>query len=84
MQGLPSLQQLRIFEAVATLESISAAAKTIHLSQPSVTLAIGQLESKVGARLLISTPNWLLCHSGRLDFLGSRSTNAHANQASAM
>ena len=32
MQGLPSLQQLRIFEAVATLESISAAAKTIHLS----------------------------------------------------
>jgi LysR family transcriptional regulator, regulator for genes of the gallate degradation pathway len=52
MQGLPSLQQLRIFEAVATLESISAAAKTIHLSQPSVTLSIGQLESKVGARLL--------------------------------
>jgi DNA-binding transcriptional LysR family regulator len=52
MQGFPSLQQLRIFESVATLESISAAAKTIHLSQPSVTLAIRQLENKVGARLL--------------------------------
>ena len=48
---MPSLQQLRVFEAVAHHESISAAAKTIHLSQPSVTLAIGQLEGKVGAPL---------------------------------
>ena len=51
MQRLPSLQQLRVFEAVATHESFSTAAKTIHLSQPSVTLAIGQLERKVGAPL---------------------------------
>src|SRR3954471_3058143 len=50
-QRLPSLQQLRVFEAVAAHESVSAAAKTIHLSQPSVTLAIGQLEQKVGAPL---------------------------------
>ena len=33
------------------LESISAAAKVIHLSQPSVTQALGHLESKVGATL---------------------------------
>ena len=51
MQRLPSLQQLRVFEAVANYESFSTAAKTIHLSQPSVTLAIGQLERKVGASL---------------------------------
>jgi LysR family transcriptional regulator of gallate degradation len=50
-QRLPSLQQLRAFEAVADRESISAAAKTIHLSQPSVTQAIGDLECKVGAAL---------------------------------
>jgi DNA-binding transcriptional LysR family regulator len=50
-QRLPSLQQLRVFEAVAGHESFSTAAKTIHLSQPSVTLAIGQLERKVGAPL---------------------------------
>src|SRR4051812_36575581 len=50
-QRLPSLQQLRAFEAVAGSESISAAAKAIHLSQPSVTQAIGDLERKVGAAL---------------------------------
>src|SRR5438128_1262824 len=48
---LPSLQQLRVFEAVASHESFSTAARTIHLSQPSVTLAIRQLEQKVGAPL---------------------------------
>ena len=36
---------------MANLESFSAAAKTIHLSQPSVTLAIRHLEGKVGAAL---------------------------------
>jgi LysR family transcriptional regulator of gallate degradation len=51
MDRLPSLQQLRIFEAVAKHESISAAAKAIHLSQPSVTLAMGHLEAKIGATL---------------------------------
>ena len=50
-QRLPSLQQLRAFDAVADRESISAAATTIHLSQPSVTQAIGDLERKVGAAL---------------------------------
>jgi DNA-binding transcriptional LysR family regulator len=52
MKQPPSLQQLRAFEAVATLESISAAATAIHLSQPSVTQAIVHLEDKVGATLL--------------------------------
>ena len=51
MDRLPSLQQLRIFETVATHESISGAAKTVNLSQPSVSLALGMLEDKVGARL---------------------------------
>jgi len=51
VQRLPTLQQLRVFEAVAEHESISAAAKTIHLSQPSVTQAVGLLESKVGTAL---------------------------------
>ena len=50
-QLLPSLQQLRVFEAVADYQSISAAAKTIHLTQPSVTQAIGHLESRIGSTL---------------------------------
>lgn len=50
-QRSPSLQQLRIFEVVAKMESMSGAAKAIHLSQPSVTQAIVQLEKAVGATL---------------------------------
>jgi hypothetical protein len=37
---LPSLRQLRTFEAVSRLESVSAAAREINLSQPGITQAI--------------------------------------------
>jgi LysR family transcriptional regulator, regulator for genes of the gallate degradation pathway len=50
-QAIPSLRQLRAFEAVARLESISAAARDIHLSQPSVSQAIHALEKSLGAPL---------------------------------
>ena len=49
--NLPSLQQLRVFEAVARSESISAASKVIHLSQPGVTQAISSLERRVAVTL---------------------------------
>jgi LysR family transcriptional regulator of gallate degradation len=48
---IPSLRQLRAFEAVARLESVSAAARDIHLSQPGVSQAIHALESGLGAQL---------------------------------
>jgi LysR family transcriptional regulator of gallate degradation len=48
---IPSLRQLRAFEAVARLESVSAAARDIHLSQPGVSQAIRALENELGARL---------------------------------
>jgi DNA-binding transcriptional LysR family regulator len=48
---LPSLRHFRAFEAVARLESISAAARDINLAQSSVTQAIRGLEKSVGARL---------------------------------
>ena len=48
---IPSLRQLRAFEAVARLESISAAARDIHLSQPGVSQAIRALENCIGAQL---------------------------------
>src|SRR5579885_486910 len=47
----PSLRQLRSFEAVARLESVSAAAREIGRSQPSVTQAIRALEKCVDAAL---------------------------------
>ncbi|HTC02060.1 MAG TPA: LysR family transcriptional regulator [Xanthobacteraceae bacterium] len=48
---IPSLRQLRVFEAVARLESVSAAARDIHLSQPGVSQAIRALENGLGAQL---------------------------------
>ena len=48
---IPSLRQLRAFEAVARLESVSAAARDIHLSQPGVSQAIRALENGLGAPL---------------------------------
>lgn len=48
----PSLRQLRAFDAVARLESISGAAKELHLSQPAVTQAITNLERQLAVALL--------------------------------
>ncbi len=50
-RDVPSLRQLRVFEAVARLESVSAAAREVNLSQPGVTQAIHALEKRVDAQL---------------------------------
>jgi len=50
-RAIPSLRQLRAFEAVARLESVSAAARDIHLSQPGMSQAIRALEDGLGTRL---------------------------------
>src|SRR5215469_6337303 len=47
----PSLRQLRAFEAAARLESVSAAAREVNLSQPGLTQSLHALESRLGARL---------------------------------
>jgi LysR family transcriptional regulator, regulator for genes of the gallate degradation pathway len=48
---LPSLRQLRVFEAVARHKSIGRAAASASLSQPAVTQAIASLESRLGVAL---------------------------------
>jgi LysR family transcriptional regulator, regulator for genes of the gallate degradation pathway len=50
-RNIPSLRQLRAFEAVARLESVSSAARELNLSQPGVTQAIRALEQRIDARL---------------------------------
>jgi DNA-binding transcriptional LysR family regulator len=50
-QHLPSLRQLRVFEAVARHKSIGRAAASTGLSQPAVTQAIASLESRFGVAL---------------------------------
>jgi LysR family transcriptional regulator of gallate degradation len=49
---LPSLRQLRAFEAVARSKSIGAAAKELGLSQPAVTQMVAQIETALAASLL--------------------------------
>ena len=49
--ALPSLRHLRMFEAVARLESLSRAAAEVNRSQPAVTQALANLEKTFGATL---------------------------------
>ena len=46
-----NLRHLHAFREVAQLGSISAAARSVHLTQPAVTQAIAQIEEHFGARL---------------------------------
>ncbi|HSW04798.1 LysR family transcriptional regulator [Aquabacterium sp.] len=48
-----SLDRLRTLLAVADLRSFAAAAKALHLAPPTVTLHVAELESRLGARLLL-------------------------------
>jgi LysR family transcriptional regulator, regulator for genes of the gallate degradation pathway len=48
---VPSLRQLRAFEAAARLESVSGAAREVNLSQPGLTQSIHALEMRLNTRL---------------------------------
>jgi LysR family transcriptional regulator of gallate degradation len=50
--ALPSLRQLRAFEAVARRKSIGAAARELGLSQPAVTQMVAQVETALAVSLL--------------------------------
>src|ERR671911_128426 len=46
------VNRLRVLDAVARLGSVTAAAKELNYSQPSVTHPLGRLEAETGAQLL--------------------------------
>lgn len=48
---IPTLQEARSLEAVSRLNSVSAAAQELNLSQPTISYHINKLESKWGIRL---------------------------------
>lgn len=50
------IRQLRYFQAVVKAGSLSAAALTLHLSQPPLSVAISKLEQELGVELLVRTP----------------------------
>ena len=47
------LQQLRYFEAACQYHSITAAAEALHVSQPSISMAIRELEEEFDVKLTI-------------------------------
>ena len=48
-----NLDQLRTLVTIAELGSFAAAARTLHLAAPTVSLHVAELESRLGARLLL-------------------------------
>jgi DNA-binding transcriptional LysR family regulator len=53
--SLPSLWQLRVFEAVARLENVSRASQELLRCQPAITSSIVKLEALLGVRLFDRT-----------------------------
>lgn len=56
MDGIPirySLRQLRYFVATAETLSFTAAAKRLHISQPSISTALAELETSFGVQLFV-------------------------------
>lgn len=61
----PTVQQLRLFEAVARRGSITRAAEEVHLTQPTVSMQVKALEEKVGMALTEQVGKALhLTHAG--------------------
>jgi len=52
MRGL-NLDQLRTLVTIAELGSFAAAARTLHLAAPTISLHVAELESRLGAALLL-------------------------------
>ena len=50
MLGL-SIRQIEVFVAVATGGGVRQAAETLHLTQPAVSMALGELERQLGVSL---------------------------------
>jgi DNA-binding transcriptional LysR family regulator len=61
-----NLNHLRVFHAVAAAGSITAAARTLQVSQPAVSKQLGELEDSLGARLVDRLPRGIrLTSAGR-------------------
>jgi len=61
------LNDLRVFESVASLRSFSAAARALKLPKSSVSRSVGRLETELGTRLLQrTTREVVLTEAGKL------------------
>ncbi|KQX26018.1 MULTISPECIES: LysR family transcriptional regulator [unclassified Sphingomonas] len=77
-----TLDQLRIFVAVAEGSNMTRAASTLHLSQPAVSAAIANLEGRHGSRLFDRIGRGLeLTSAGRLFLPEAKAVLARAEEA---
>ncbi|MGO3886830.1 MAG: LysR family transcriptional regulator, partial [Mycetocola sp.] len=65
-----TLQQLRYFVEVAAEGSISAAADLLYVSQPTMSAALKDLESRVGCTLFIRSARGVTLTEDGTEFLG--------------
>ena len=81
-----SLRELRFFVAAADCRSITAAAASLNVSQPSVSLAIAELERRLGVHLLVRhhARGVALTDAGRDVLREARKLLAQANDLEAM
>jgi len=59
MKRLPSLTAVRYFEVAARLQSFTAAASELHVTQSAVTRMIQTLEEQLGVRLFERNGRWI-------------------------
>ena len=68
--GSFTLQQLQYFIEVAAEGSISAAADLLYVSQPTMSAAMRDLETRVGRALLLSSARGVTLTADGVEFLG--------------
>ena len=72
-----TLQQLKYVITVAEKGTVSEAAKTLFISQPSLTNAIKELENELQIEIFIRTNKGVIVSNEGEEFLGQ--TNYRAN-----
>jgi DNA-binding transcriptional LysR family regulator len=76
------LRHLRCFVAVAETENVSRAALKLHVSQPTLSWQIRDLEDEIGFRLLERTAKSVrLTDAGRAFLSDARTLLQHADEA---
>ncbi|KUO56216.1 MAG: hypothetical protein APF80_07630 [Alphaproteobacteria bacterium BRH_c36] len=81
-----TLRQLRYFISASDLGSLSAASKALNVSQPSVSVAISQLEKSYGVELFLrkNSVGINLTTAGQIVLREARMLVAHANDFDAL
>lgn len=64
------LRVLQYFLAVAREQNISAAAHSLHLTQPTLSRQLRELEEELGKQLMIDLGIPVMCYGLRADFKG--------------